>query len=181
MMIKLLSLFLASVSILAVANGHHQVEPKHQASRHNDKVESINLSAELSQILTMEMQQIKGGMESLVFATVSGDWQKIASVGKQIKQSYILKQKLSPQQSHELHQKLPQAFKRLDQQLHQYAGMLAHVADERDIELVNYYIYKMNETCTQCHSRFVQSKFSGFSMANKHHQENPSQDKQHSH
>lgn len=159
--LSLLFVGASTMPIMSVAaeHGHH----------HEKKPASLGLSKELSTALNQEMQQIKGGMESLVFATVSGNWGQIAAVGQKIKHSYILKQKLTGKQRHELHDKLPPEFKRLDQKLHQYAGMLAHVAHERDIELVNYYIYKMNETCTACHSRFVTDKFAGFKQANKHH------------
>ncbi|MFT5164523.1 MAG: hypothetical protein ACI9FJ_003125 [Alteromonadaceae bacterium] len=167
---KLLIMGLICASTAVFANHHHGAEhDKAKPHQTHDKGEAIDLSPELRQILNQEMQQIKGGMESLVFATVSGNWGQISAVGQKIKHSFILKQKLNAKQRHELHDKLPQEFKRLDQQLHQYAGMLAHVAQERDIELVNYYIYKMNETCTSCHSRFVKDKFGGFNQPNKHH------------
>ena len=156
----------------AVANHHgathkrkHKAEKDHQPVAHS---QNIQLSPELQQLLRQEMQQIKAGMESLVLAGVSADWQTITKVGQQIKQSYVFKQQLSKKQRHELHQKLPLEFIKLDQKLHHYAGMLAHVAQERDIELVNYYIYKMNETCASCHSNFAKQRFGGFKAKNKH-------------
>ncbi|MFT4927222.1 MAG: hypothetical protein ACI8WB_003328 [Phenylobacterium sp.] len=163
---------------------HHSTD-EHSAERHSAKHspeshssdhkkakhhQTLNLSPALQSALNLEMQQIKMGMESLVFATVSGNWGQIAAIGQQIHHSYILKKKLTAKQRHELHQQLPAEFKRLDHKLHQYAKMLSHVAHERDIELVNYYVYKMNETCTSCHSRFVTDKFAGFKLGNKHHQ-----------
>ncbi len=170
-----IGLILAStVSTIVAAHNHDEAAGDVKIAKKHHQVHAqaatLAISAELRAALNMEMQQIKGGMESLVGATVAGNWGKIAAVGQQIKHSYILKQKLTAKQRHELHDKLPEEFKRLDKQLHQYAGMLAHVAQERDIGLVNYYIYKMNETCTSCHARFVKDKFGGFNLPNKHHE-----------
>ncbi|MCJ8274058.1 MAG: hypothetical protein MJK04_32245 [Psychrosphaera sp.] len=179
---KLLTALLVCASITAIAadqDGHEKGHDKakqhgHEKAKSKAKhhaqhqAKSINISPKLRAVLNQEMQQIKGGMESLVFATVSGNWHKISSVGHQIKHSYIMKQKLTEKQRNELHQSLPMGFKQLDKKLHNYAGMLAHVAKEHDMELVNYYIYKMNETCASCHAQYASDKFPGFKAKNKH-------------
>ncbi len=187
---KLLTALLVCASVTAIAadqDGHEKShdkangkakqhgyekaksQAKSKGKHHGEhKAQSIHISQELRAVLNQEMQQIKGGMESLVFATVSGNWGKISSVGHQIKHSYIMKQKLTKKQRHELHDKLPMGFKQLDKKLHNYAGMLAHVAKEHDMELVNYYIYKMNETCASCHAQYASDKFPGFKANNKH-------------
>jgi hypothetical protein len=171
---KLLSLILVCASTMVMANDHdkakHHGKPAHHGTPQHQG--TINISPQLRAVLNQEMQQIKGGMESLVLANVSGNWGKIASIGHQIKHSYIMKQKLTDKQRHELHESLPMEFKMLDKKLHQYAGMLAHVAKEHDIELVNYYIYKMNETCVSCHASFASNKFPGFKAPNKHATDN---------
>jgi hypothetical protein len=183
---KLLTALLVCASVTAIAadkDGHEKGHDKanSKAKQHGyekakdkgmhhaqHKAQSIHISSELRAVLNQEMQQIKGGMESLVFATVSGNWGKISSIGHQIKHSYIMKQKLTKKQRHELHDSLPAGFKQLDKKLHNYAGMLAHVAKEHDMELVNYYIYKMNETCASCHAQYASDKFPGFKAKNKH-------------
>ena len=110
----------------------------------------------------------KAAWKKLVLATAAADWHTIAQVGHDIKHSYILKQKLTKEQRHQLHQGLPAGFKKLDKDFHRYAGMLSHVAKEHDIELVNYYIYKMKETCSSCHSQYATDKFPGYKARNKH-------------
>ena len=107
-------------------------------------------------------------MQSLVLDIASADWEKIATTGHNIKHSYIMKQQLSKQQMHELHMALPEAFQELDQQFHYYAGMMSHAAKEHDMELVQFYRYKMNESCTACHARFARETFGGFDQPNKH-------------
>lgn len=144
------------------------------AGKHNNmdhKSENgLGLSDSVKDLLNREMNEIRKGMESLVFYVASGNWQKIAETGDNIKHSYIMKDKLTESQRHELHEKLPKQFREIDKKFHYYAGMLSHVAKERDIELVNYYIYKMNEACSSCHSRFAKDRFEGFKQDNRHEQ-----------
>lgn len=163
LMKKLLTVLLLCISTVVPAH-HHGPEPSDGKVRKlpQSSGDKLTLSADVRTLLRQEMRQIKGGMESLVLATVSAQWGQIAAVGQRLKHSYIFKQKLTAKQRHELTEQLPDEFKRLDKKLHQYADMLSHVARERDIELVNYYIYKINETCTGCHARFVKNKFAGF-------------------
>ncbi len=138
-----------------------------QAADH-EKGNTLALSEGISTLLKQEMNEIKKGMESLVFSIASGDWEKIAKTGHNIKHSYIMKNKLTESQRHELHEKLPKQFRKIDKKFHYYAGMLSHVAKERDVELVNYYFYKMNESCAACHSMFVKDRFEGFKKGNRH-------------
>jgi len=106
----------------------------------------------------------------LVFDAASGQWHQIKSTAENIHNSYILKQKLSAEQRHQLHAALPQEFQTLDGQFHQYAAMLAHAAEEKNTELVHFYIYKMSESCSACHSQFAAQRFQGFqSHESAHH------------
>ena len=140
------------------------MEQQHQ----HGAAKGLDLPEDIQQLLQQEMKQVKLGMESLVNAVASADWHAIRETGKKIKHSYIMKQKLSRHQMHQLHEQLPEEFQQIDAKFHYYAGMLSHVARERDIELVHYFIYKMNESCTSCHSKFAKEKFPGFGEHNKH-------------
>ena len=130
------------------------------SSEHTEK--TIHLSPAIKALLVEEMNEVKKGMESLVTSIASGDWQAIAETGHHIKHSYIFKHKLTSEQKQELMKVLPHGFKSLDKKFHYYAGMLSHVAKERDIELVQFYRSKMNETCTACHAQFASARFTGF-------------------
>ena len=76
-----------------------------------------------------------------------------------------MKQALSKEQMQQLHSLLPAAFKQYDKAFHGYAGKLSAAAKARDIELVQYYRYKMNEVCSSCHSAFANQLFTGFNHA----------------
>lgn len=131
------------------------------ADDHAEKgVES--LSPEVRSLLSKEMVAIQDGMKSVVSAYASGNSEEIASIAKQIKNSYILKQDMTRQQMHELHQKLPLSFVQLDQQFHSYAGLLEEAATKNNDELIGFYYSKLIESCSNCHSQHAKHKFPAF-------------------
>ena len=125
--------------------------------------ESLHLPKDISLLLTLEMRAINQGMMELVPAIASADWHEVAEIGSEIKGSYIMHNRLTKQQRKTLHRVLPKGFKILDHEFHQLAGMLMHSAKMQKPELVNFYFYKLNEACGQCHSRYAANKFPGFS------------------
>lgn len=151
---------LSVLSIIFLASCTVKQTSPHQKHAINSEV--LSLPKDLSLLLTLEMQAINQGMMNLVPAIASADWQKIAEIGDQIKGSYIMHNRLTKQQQKTLHHVLPMEFKVLDQKFHQLAGMLTHSAEMQKPELVNFYFYKLNEACGQCHSRYASNKFPGF-------------------
>ena len=117
------------------------------------------LSPALRTLLTKEMLAIQTGMMAVIPAYASGNWNEIEAIAHNIKHSYILKQSLTDEQSHELHSSLPASFIEQDQQFHYYSGMLEHAASMRKPELVGFYFSKLNEACISCHSQFATHRF----------------------
>lgn len=117
------------------------------------------LSHNLRHLLIQEMQALQTGMMSIIPAYISGNWTNIENTARKMKNSYILKQNLTESQMHELHTVLPHAFIKKDQRFHYLAGMLEQAAHNKDSELINFYIYKMNESCMSCHAKFATHKF----------------------
>jgi cytochrome c556 len=121
----------------------------------------IKLSPALMELLQQEMQAIQQGMQALLPAIVTGNWQDIAAIGEDIQNSYIMQKQLTDTQREELHRNLPAAFLELDQSLHHSAGRLAHAAQQHCADVVNFYFYKLTDTCVACHSKFVTYRFPG--------------------
>ncbi len=121
------------------------------------------LSPGLRALLGKEMLALEEGMKSIIPAYTSGDLDEVAHIAEKMKNSYILKQKITGEQKHELMSKMPKSFLHLDQKFHAYAGMLEHVAKEKHTELVGFYYYKLVESCVNCHSQFAAHKFPKFS------------------
>ncbi len=129
----------------------------------------LDIPADIKPILKKEMLAVEKGMQQLVSSIAKGDWDKTAEIGKQIQASYIMKQSLTAEQMKQLHHSLPEQFIKQDHAFHQYAGMLAHAAEVKNTDVVNFYFYKMNESCVQCHSRYAQERFPAFSIQPKKH------------
>lgn len=156
------------ITILLLTSCAHAKEDQgqHQAESF------LHLSSAVKQLLVQEMQAVQKGMMNLVPAIASGDWEEISVIGKQIHDSYIIKQNLTDTQTRELQHAVPPAFLRLDQSFHKYAGMLAHAAEMKNAEVVNFYFYKLNDACVQCHSQFASKRFPGLlnpQVSSEHH------------
>jgi hypothetical protein len=117
------------------------------------------LSDDLRSLLSEEMLALQDGMMSIIPAYISGNWGEIEATAEQMKNSYILKKRLTESQKHELHSVLPHEFIKQDQRFHYLAGMLAHAAKNKKPELINFYFSEMNESCVSCHAEFATHKF----------------------
>jgi hypothetical protein len=166
-------LFCLPQSALAAEHEHHaKPEAGHGHHAMPEKAPNDKLSPELMVLLNQEMALIQQGMMNLVPAIAAGEWLEAATIGKQIKASFILKQKLTTAQKEELHRVLPELFIEMDQDFHKSAGMLAHAAEMQNADVVNFYFYKMNAACVACHSKFAAERFPGLAKGmdhDKHH------------
>lgn len=151
-------LILAALLACGVA-GHAADEARHEAGA--EGVES--LSAPLREALGAEMAALQGGLVAVIPAMVAGQWEEVATIAVQMRDSFILKKALTEAQREELHRALPPSFLELDAQFHYLAGMLGHAAEANKPELVGFYLGRMMETCVNCHARHARAKFPAFS------------------
>lgn len=145
------SIPLASIS-QAVEDGHHKQHVTAEPA-------GLQLSHEVKIILNQEMNGIEEGMMKIIPAIAAGDWETIAKISQKIKDSFIMKQKLTQAQMEELHHALPAEFVAMDQDFHTTAGKLSHAAHQHDAELVNFYFYKLHSQCIKCHSSYAAERF----------------------
>lgn len=144
-----------------------QVNAENHSEVHTEvhsKVGIENLTDDIRVLLKKEMQAVELGMKDIVSANLAGDTKAISTIAMKIKNSFILKQGLSKSQKHELHTKLPSDFIRQDKDFHYMAGMLAHAADMKKPELINFYYSKLFEACSSCHKVHAQHRFSNFTL-----------------
>ena len=158
-------LFCLPQFVLAASHEHHEQHAKPEAEHaHHMKpqtAQGVQLSPDLLTLLNQEMGLIQQGMMDMVPATAAGEWDKVSAIGIKIKQSFILKQKLTKTQKEELHRVLPQQFIEMDMDFHKSAGMLAHAAEMKNADVVNFYLYKMNAACVSCHGKYAAERFPG--------------------
>lgn len=155
--------FLFSIGL----SGSSLADPEIKNGQENQPV--ILFPADIKDLISQEMLSVEKAMKGLVSSIATGNWQKTEVIGKQIQASYIMKKSLTAEQMKHLHHSLPAQFIKLDHSFHHFAGMLAHAAEAKNSELVNFYFYKMNESCVKCHSTYAVEKFSGFNIPAKHH------------
>ncbi len=124
--------------------------------------EGLALPDDLRALLGEEMNQIDEGMQTLVADLSAGRWHDVASTAKAIQASYILKQRLSVEQRHQLHELLPSHFQELDKAFHHDAGRLAAAAEAGDTDVAGLYYSRLVQGCMNCHSRFAGEAFPGF-------------------
>ena len=144
-----------TTSVIYGEEGQHR-----EISKGSTVIES--LSPELRKLLSKEMQEIEKGMMTILPAYASGNWSAIEAIGTKMERSYILMQSITDAQKEELHNSLPSAFIKLDQQFHYYAGMLSHAAKNKKSELIVFYFSRLSESCVSCHSQYATHKFRGF-------------------
>ena len=120
------------------------------------------LSGDLRGLLTMEMLQIEKGMHKIFSHMVRGEFRQVNKIALDIRDSFILKKRLSKSQKAELRTKLPNSFLELDQSFHETAGDLANAAEFGDKDTVVEYYQKMVGKCVQCHSKFATHRFKNF-------------------
>jgi cytochrome c556 len=135
------------LALLAPAAGHTEHPADH-----------LHLSPDLTRLLQQEMQAIQQGMQSLLPALVSGNWQVVTETATHIQHSYIMKQQLTAAHLQEL-QQLPPAFRDLDQSFHGAAGRLAQAAQQQDAQVAGFWFYRLTDGCIACHSRFAANRF----------------------
>ena len=130
-----------------------------------------SLSVEVRDLLQQEMLALESGLKTATSALAKGEFNLLCETALQMKNSYILMQKLTKAQHHELHEKVPAEFLAADQEFHYYAGMLAHVAEKRNVELSVFYMSKIIESCANCHQSHAPHKFDQFETEAKptHH------------
>lgn len=147
---------------------HSQPHANYHPKGKHGGAQALALPQELNNVLRKEMNALKLGLSSLMPEVIAGNWQQIQSIGQKMHDSYILKQSLSKEQVSHLHHSLPKHFLTLDHQLHHSAGMMAHAAEKKNMELVNFYLYKITETCVSCHSQYATHRFPQLVVKQQH-------------
>ncbi len=123
---------------------------------------AVKLSPKLRGALVAEMAGLKTGMAELTGSLATGDWPRAHQRALAIRDSYILKQKLSRAELAELEHALPPDFQELDARFHRHAEALAHAAENHDGELAGFYLGRMVEGCIGCHARYATHTLPGF-------------------
>lgn len=124
---------------------------------------TTSLSPELRAAFIAEMQNLDSALQRAVSAVVRADWAAAERSAHEIRGSFILEQRLTPDQLTELHRVLPEPFVALDRAFHEQADRLAAAAKSKDAELAAFSTYKLTEACISCHAQYARHRFPGLS------------------
>jgi hypothetical protein len=127
------------------------------------------LSPELRAAFIAEMQNLDSCLQRAVSAVARADWVAAERTAAEIKDSFILKQRLSAAQLAELDKVLPAPFLALDRRFHEQAERLAAAAKSADAELAAFSTYKLTEACVSCHAQYAQHRFPGLAAPDSVH------------
>ncbi|MCO6412485.1 MAG: hypothetical protein J5I92_07045 [Thiogranum sp.] len=122
----------------------------------------LELPVALREALVAEMAGLRQSIAALAAQLATGEWAQAAENARQVRDAYIMKQKLSDAELETLMRLLPAQFVALDGRFHRHAESLAHAAEAHDGDLTLYYFGKMLEGCQQCHSLYATHTLGGF-------------------
>lgn len=123
----------------------------------------LQLSQEVQSMLQAEMREISVAVQAVAVSLATGNWESIETISENIRASYVMEKNLTDSQRHELEDKLPDYFKRLDAEFHVRAEKLGLAAAFHDPETVAFQYYRLIESCATCHATFAKTRFPGFS------------------
>lgn len=159
MMIRSVVSALLLATVLPLAAGETHTEPAAQAAS------SLALSPKLRTALQAEMVAVRDHTAQLATRIPAGEWPAVAEHAGRIRDSYIMKQKLTHAELAQLEQRLPAEFQALDAAFHRHADGLARAAHEHDYELAVFYFARLLDGCGSCHARYASHRFGGFAGA----------------
>jgi len=113
------------------------------------------------------MVGVKEGIAELSRLIAMGEWKAAAQRAERIRDSYIMKQKLTPGELEGLDRALSADFVEKDSQFRRHAGGLAHATLEHNYELEVFYISEMMEGCGTCHARYATYVLKGYKSAER--------------
>ncbi len=112
--------------------------------------------------LVAEMVGIREGVSEIAASLGSGEWSIVAQRAERIRDSFILRQKLSAAELETLERSLPRDFVERDASFHDHADRLARAAKAKDYELAVFYFSRMLDGCADCHARYAADVLPGF-------------------
>lgn len=124
---------------------------------------SPKLTPRLQELLREEMRSIDEASQGIFAALVAGNDAQVAALAGQIRDSFILRQAMTPEDKKHLVTVAPEGFVPMDQAFHQIAGALAQAARAGDRTAQHQQFGRMVAACSGCHARYAADRFTGFS------------------
>ncbi|MCA9732679.1 cytochrome c [candidate division KSB1 bacterium] len=121
----------------------------------------LKLSPKFQNVLKKEMLEIQTAMQKILPLLAKGESEKTAQLAKQIHNSFILKQTLTPDELKALVKLLPAPFIKIDRAFHDQASKLAKAAKQSNFKKSSEIYGRLVNACVNCHSQFAHELFPG--------------------
>ncbi len=125
-------------------------------------VAEINISKKLRRVLSAEMNSVQQAITGLSIAIPAGKWNEIAETAGKMNNGYIMKKRLSKGEMAEFNRAVSEDYQSIDREFHEMTDQLMKAAKSRRGEQVNFYFYRLTETCIQCHAQYAKKRFPDF-------------------
>ncbi len=124
------------------------------------------LPKKLHRALTGEMNALQNSMTTLAIAIPAGRMNEVTVIAGKIKNGYIIRKVLSPEQIEQLNGSLPLGYQKMDREFYKITNKLEHAAESQNIHEVSLYYYNLTKMCVQCHAEYAKKRFPGFRKLN---------------
>lgn len=111
-------------------------------------------------LLIQEMQAVLTASQTILEGIVKGQHELVAEKAEGIHNSFILKQKMTPEDRKALMAAVPSAFVQRDRAFHKLSADLAVAARAENQAQERELFGQMVEACTGCHSKYAGGRFS---------------------
>ena len=112
-------------------------------------------------LLIQEMQAVLTATQTILEGIVKGQHELVAEKAQGIHDSFILKQKMTPEDRKALMAAVPDDFVQRDRAFHELSADLVEAAQSADQARERVLFGKMVEACVGCHSRYADGRFAG--------------------
>lgn len=154
-----LSVTVVAVLLLGVTRKSTAQHDHSTHARSDQAPTALVLPEHLRTILTAEMRLLASGMGALLVDLSKGETDRATSVARQIRDSFILKQQLSPEELGDLVSLLPDGFIAIDKSFHADADEIVKAASAGDFALAIRHYASMSQACVSCHTTYASDRF----------------------
>lgn len=123
---------------------------------------SPRLTPKLQNLLRQEMLAIDLASQQILAALVRGDDARVATLARQIHDSFIMSQSMTEADEAALLAAVPEDFVQRDAGFHELAAALAEAASAGDKAAQRVQFNRMIEACSACHARYATDRFPQF-------------------
>lgn len=128
----------------------------------NEVEDKLSLPKTIKLGLSEDMHVIQSNMNTLLDSMSRAQWNKMYESATELKNNFIMKQKLSIKEQKLLRNTVPKGYIEEDKKFHYWAGVIATGAKRKSGEIVSKGYAGLVNTCMTCHAKYAPYMFENF-------------------